>query len=220
MSYEIQHRTWADGWVNTSTTEDVDGNKAPLVFDTHTEAQVEMDDHMREIDRQIASGERSENERYDRSEFRIREVKENQMSKQAQRLAEEFAETIRKDLTETELLTVNERNDKRNDVKQELSCATHDFIDSNESMLTAMESLNIKVDLDSDKQIALINEAWQIAQESNFALSKWNPGDQANPAVMCEMCQAIDTPIGGDYIMTVSEEECKWIDRKNHKENQ
>jgi hypothetical protein len=34
------------------------------------------------------------------------------------------------------------------------------------------------------------------------------------------MCQAIDTPIGGDYIMTVSEEECKWIDRKNHKENQ
>jgi hypothetical protein len=140
------------------------------------------------------------------------------MSKQAQRLAEEFAETIRKDLTETELLTVNERNDKRN--YEELSCATHDFIDSNESMLTAMKRLNIKVDLDSDKQIELINEAWQIAQESNFALSKWNPGDQANPAVMCEMCQAIDTPIGGNYIMTVSEEECKWIDRKNHKENQ
>ena len=142
------------------------------------------------------------------------------MSKQAQRLAEEFAETIRKDLTETELLTVNERNAKRNDVKQELSCATHDFIDSNESMLDAMKRLNIEVDLDSDKQIELINEAWWIAQESNFALSKWNPGDQANPAVMCEMCQAIDTPIGGNYIMTVSEEECKWIDRKNHKENQ
>jgi len=50
----------------------------------------------------------------------------------------------------------------------------------------------------------------------------WNPGDQANPAVMCEFCQTIDTPIGGDYIMTVSEEECKWFDRENHtdRENQ
>ena len=47
----------------------------------------------------------------------------------------------------------------------------------------------------------------------------WNPGDQANPAVMCEFCQTIDTPIGGDYIMTVSEEECKWFDRENHKTN-
>jgi len=78
VSYEIQHHTWADGWINTSTTEDVDGKETPLVFDTYTEAQVEMDDHFREIDRQIASGERPENERYDRSEFRIREVKENQ----------------------------------------------------------------------------------------------------------------------------------------------
>ena len=45
---------------------------------------------------------------------------------------------------------------------------------------------------------------------------EWNPGDQANPAVMCEFCQRIDTPIGGDYIMTVSANECRWIDRENH----
>ena len=43
-----------------------------------------------------------------------------------------------------------------------------------------------------------------------------NPGDQANPAVMCNFCQRIDTPIGGDYIMTVSANECRWIDRENH----
>ena len=140
------------------------------------------------------------------------------MSKQKQRLAEEFADIIRNELNNDELEIVNKRN-AENGYKKE-SCATHDFIDANQSMLDAMESLNIEVDLDSDKQITLINEAWQIAQESNFALSKWNPGDQANPAVMCEMCQAIDTPIGGDYIMTVSEEDCKWIDRENHKENQ
>ena len=53
------------------------------------------------------------------------------------------------------------------------------------------------------------------AEEEN----QWNPGDQANPAVMCKFCQTIDTPIGGDYIMTVSEEECKWFDRENHKTN-
>jgi len=130
------------------------------------------------------------------------------------RLAEEFADIIRNELTDDELVLVNERN--ATNKYEKLSCATHDFIDPNQSMLDAMESLNIEVDLDSDKQIKLINEAWWMAKESNFTLTSCNPGDQNNPAVMCEFCQRIDTPIGGDYIMTVSANECRWIDRENH----
>tara|TARA_B100000700_G_scaffold325571_1_gene434699 strand:- start:380 stop:667 length:288 start_codon:yes stop_codon:yes gene_type:complete len=92
------------------------------------------------------------------------------MSKQKQRLAEEFADIIRNELTDDELVLVNERNAANG--YEKLSCATHDFIDPNQSMLDAMESLNIEVDLDSDKQIKLINEAWWMAKESNFTLTR------------------------------------------------
>ena len=78
--------------------------------------------------------------------------------------------------------------------------------------------------------VASLNKSDKAVIKNGYATTtitkndEWNPGDQANPAVMCEMCQAIDTPIGGNYIMTVSEEECKWIDQidhfKYHKENQ
>ena len=75
MTYEIQHNTWVDGWVNTSTTEDTDGNEIPLVFATQTDAQTELDDYMGEIDSQIASGEREAHLGYDPDDFRIREAK-------------------------------------------------------------------------------------------------------------------------------------------------
>jgi hypothetical protein len=75
MTYEIQHNTWVDGWVNTSTTEDADGNEIPLVFATQTDAQSELSDYMGEITDQIASGERESDHGYDLDDFRIREVK-------------------------------------------------------------------------------------------------------------------------------------------------
>ena len=75
MAYEIQHNTWVDGWVNTSTTEDADGNEIPLVFATQTDAQSELSDYMGEITDQIASGERESDHGYDLDDFRIREVK-------------------------------------------------------------------------------------------------------------------------------------------------
>tara|TARA_R110000744_G_scaffold91600_1_gene177691 strand:- start:153 stop:380 length:228 start_codon:yes stop_codon:yes gene_type:complete len=75
MTYEIQHNTWVDGWVNTSTTTGDEGNELPLVFDTHAEAQAEIDEHMGEIGDQIKSGERAADEGYDPDDFRIREVK-------------------------------------------------------------------------------------------------------------------------------------------------
>jgi len=74
--FELQQHTWVDGWVNTSTTEDADGNEIPLVFDTHAEAQAEIDDYMGEIDDQIASGERAADEGYDSDEFRVVEILE------------------------------------------------------------------------------------------------------------------------------------------------
>ena len=75
MKYEIQHSTFVDGWVNTSTTEDADGNEIPLVFATQTDAQSELSDYMGEINNQIASGERESDHGYDPDDFRIRKVK-------------------------------------------------------------------------------------------------------------------------------------------------
>ena len=75
MTYEIQHSTFVDGWVNTSTTEDADGNEIPLVFATQTDAQSELSDYMGEITDQIASGESESDHGYDPDDFRIREVK-------------------------------------------------------------------------------------------------------------------------------------------------
>ena len=74
MKYEIQHYTWVDGWVNTSTTEDADGNEIPLVFDDRAEAQAEIDSDLAYIADQIASGEREADYGYDPEEFRVREV--------------------------------------------------------------------------------------------------------------------------------------------------
>ena len=74
--FELQQHTWVDGWVNASTTEDADGNEIPLVFDTHAEAQAEIDDYMGEIDDQIKSGEREADEGYDVDEFRVVEILE------------------------------------------------------------------------------------------------------------------------------------------------
>jgi hypothetical protein len=74
MKYEIQHSTFVDGWVNTSTTEDSDGNVIPLVFDSREEAQAEIDSDLAHIADQIASGEREADHGYDPEEFRVREV--------------------------------------------------------------------------------------------------------------------------------------------------
>jgi hypothetical protein len=74
MKYEIQHSTFVDGWVNTSTTEDADGNEIPLVFDSRAEAQEEIDSDLAYIADQIASGEREADYGYDPEEFRVREV--------------------------------------------------------------------------------------------------------------------------------------------------
>ena len=72
--YEIQNWTFVDGWVNTSTEENEQGEEVPLVFNTRAEAQAELDDFMSTIEGQIESGEREPDHGYDQNDWRIREV--------------------------------------------------------------------------------------------------------------------------------------------------
>tara|TARA_B100000700_G_C15020983_1_gene845723 strand:+ start:1261 stop:1497 length:237 start_codon:yes stop_codon:yes gene_type:complete len=71
MTFEIQHYTWLDGWVNASTTQNGKGEVVPLTYDTEAEAQAELDGYMSEIDSQIATGEREPDHGYSKDEFRI-----------------------------------------------------------------------------------------------------------------------------------------------------
>ena len=75
--WELQNWTFVDGWVNTSTIVNEQGEEVPLVFNTRAEAQTELDDFMGEIADQIESGEREPDHGYDRNDWRIREVVRN-----------------------------------------------------------------------------------------------------------------------------------------------
>jgi len=78
--FELQTYTWVDGWINSSSTEDEQGNTIPLVFDTREKAQEELDDMRDEIERQILSGERDADEGYDwEGEWRIVEVERDNL---------------------------------------------------------------------------------------------------------------------------------------------
>ena len=72
--WELQNWTFVDDWVNTSTTENEQGEEVPLVFNTRAEAQAELDDFMSTIEGQIESGEREPDHGYDQNDWRIREV--------------------------------------------------------------------------------------------------------------------------------------------------
>lgn len=64
MTYEIQHFTLADGWVNTWSQ---DGK--PETFPTEAAANDALDDFLTEVEASIAVGDMEGG--YDRSEFRI-----------------------------------------------------------------------------------------------------------------------------------------------------
>jgi hypothetical protein len=66
MTYEVQHNTLCDGWINCWTQDD-----KPMTFATEAEAQAEIDDFLSDIEAEIASGDRAHDEGYDPSEFRI-----------------------------------------------------------------------------------------------------------------------------------------------------
>lgn len=71
MTYEVQHFTLCDGWVNTWTIHHEDGSSEPETFSTEADANAALDEFLAEIEEEIAAGQRSEDEGYDRHEFRV-----------------------------------------------------------------------------------------------------------------------------------------------------
>lgn len=71
MTYEVQHHTIVDGWVNTWSYAGDDGQLMPETFPTPEEAQAALDEFFEDIRHEIDAGDRQPDEAYDRSEFRI-----------------------------------------------------------------------------------------------------------------------------------------------------
>jgi|AntRauTorcE11898_2_1112593.scaffolds.fasta_scaffold139815_2 hypothetical protein len=71
MTYEIQHYTICDGWVNTWSIEHHDGRVEPETFDSYEDAAAALDEFFAEIVDEIVTGQRQPDEGYDRDEFRI-----------------------------------------------------------------------------------------------------------------------------------------------------
>jgi len=69
--YEIQTHTLADGWVNTWTYEDSNGDMRPETFSSREAAQEALDDYLRDLADDVALGNITD---YDREDFRIQAV--------------------------------------------------------------------------------------------------------------------------------------------------
>jgi len=70
--YEVQHYTLCDGWVNTWSDYDEDGNETPSTYDSFEDALNELDSFL--DDEQEAFEEGNIESPYDRDEFRIAEI--------------------------------------------------------------------------------------------------------------------------------------------------
>ena len=70
--YEVQHYTLCDGWINTWSDYDEDGNETPSTYDSCEDALNELDSFL--DDEQEAFEEGNIESPYDRDEFRIAEV--------------------------------------------------------------------------------------------------------------------------------------------------
>jgi hypothetical protein len=84
----------------------------------------------------------------------------------ALQLAIAFAEEIQQTIGE-HLDTVNARNVTPDYVH---CCATHDFCDSNQCLIDALESLGVELDTQSNEQIELCNAAWNLCKSH-----EWSP---------------------------------------------
>ena len=81
-------------------------------------------------------------------------------------LATEFAIIIREWLTPEQCQQI----DAMNAAEQDKSiCHSHDFCDSNQAMIDALGRFNVELDLQDEKQVNLINSAWDIAKASGFS---------------------------------------------------
>ena len=71
--FEVQHYTLCDGWVNTWTTYDDDGKEIPSLFESYSQALIELDDFLENEHEAFIQG--WIESKYTSDEFRIVEVK-------------------------------------------------------------------------------------------------------------------------------------------------
>lgn len=71
MAWEVQQHTLADGWINTWTEENDQGEWVPTTYPTQEEAYFELAEFIREITLEVETGERDADNIYDISEFRV-----------------------------------------------------------------------------------------------------------------------------------------------------
>lgn len=77
-----------------------------------------------------------------------------------------FSMYIRRDLTKTEIKKVV----KLNKTAKDAVCHTHDFVDANMEMAEAFQNVcKREVNLDSDADVELWNQAWDWSKKKAFA---------------------------------------------------
>lgn len=69
--YEVQTRTFFDGWVNCWLTTDEAGKEVPIIYATEAEAQAGIKEFLDDIAAEIASGERGPDDGYSEDEFQV-----------------------------------------------------------------------------------------------------------------------------------------------------
>lgn len=96
------------------------------------------------------------------------EPKQSNMKHQAAVISSAFSTILRTWLKPFEFDAINSKN-YENALKGSTACATHDYCDPNEAMWTAFENeVGRELDLQSPKDMDLVNEAWTIAKDHNF----------------------------------------------------
>lgn len=76
--FEVHQHTFCDGWTNTWSITDEEGNVTPHTFKTKQEAQDEVDDFLKDIRQEIKNGDREEDEGYSPEDFKIVEVQNDE----------------------------------------------------------------------------------------------------------------------------------------------
>ena len=74
MKWEIRTHTLCDGYVNTWSTIDEQGNSEPETFKTKAEALAALDEFLAEIREEIDMGLRPPDAGYSREEFQVMQV--------------------------------------------------------------------------------------------------------------------------------------------------
>lgn len=97
---------------------------------------------------------------------------------EAQELAHRFAAVLKAWLTPAEFAEMQRRNS--HDPRYiGLCCASHDFCDANMAMDAAWRAVRgVSIDADDDAQVALWNEAWDIARTRYLSEASTEPADE------------------------------------------